>query len=290
MKKKLKLLLIILIVIISKQSNQALAQVTPEQSFFIGTTQSSNQEFFLTNLGNNDYKYVIYDYTLSQFSLYNLNHTPFILNIQIPFNVVDESTNTAYRLGYITRSLFDCDSSNIEYAIMLDSPRPTLHPNFAVYRTNGELIFSEDSVGTMFCVGCGSGSYEIHPIMMTPAGAKLYLFSNTSDASSIQIRIYNLCGNLPENITEINQNDFYVKVFPNPTSGLITFKVIAPNHSEKYELTIFNSAMQTIKTIKIIGEETQININNESLNTGMYFYTLQNKNKIFQTGKFVLSK
>src|SRR5437764_2110879 len=125
-----------------------------------------------------------------------------------------------YRLGYITYSLFDCDSTNIEYAVMLDHPDPTVHPNFAVYRTDGTLLFSKDTVGTVFCVGCGSGSYEMHPIMNTSDGAKLYLFNNANE-----FLVYGLCGTLPQIITEVGQSEpySYVKVFPNPTSGQITF-------------------------------------------------------------------
>ena len=179
------------------------AQITFEHSYAISVT-GQGEEFFLTNLGNNNYKYVIYDYTNSRFSLYNLNHTPYLINIQIPFSVVDTITNSYYRLGYISSTLFDCDSTNIEYAIMLNTPRPTMHPNFAVYRVDGTLLFSKDTVGTVFCIGCGSGSYEMHPIMSTPTGSKLFLF-NQNVSGVLQTLIYSLCGSLPENITELNQ-------------------------------------------------------------------------------------
>ena len=268
------------------------AQVTYEHTFITKTHVNLGfQEFFLTDLGNNNYKYVIYQYGYSgsgsSFSLYNMDYTPFMLNIHIPLS--SDSMNYSYRLGYITSTLFDCDSTNIEYAMMLDVPNTVAHPNFAVYRTDGTLLFSKDSVGTMFCVGCGSGSWEMHPIMNTPAGAKLLLFNYDNNGNQ-QTFIYGLCGTLPENITEINQSSSFVKVFPNPTSGKINFEITAPSHSEKYELTIFNAAFQVIKTTEIIGADTQLSLDSESLSSGTYFYSLQNKNKIFQTGKFILSK
>ena len=226
MKQKIKMLLLITIVIISAKFNTTISQVTLEHTYLTRAT-GQGQEFWLTNLGNNNYKYVIYDYDSSKFSLYNLNHTPFMLNIQIPFPVVDTATNTYYRLGYITTNLFDCDSTTIKYAMMLDYVRPTKHPNFAIYKTDGTLIFSKDTVATVFCVGCGSGSYEMHPIMNTSAGAKLYLFNNNINGYT-QTFVYDLCGSLPENIEEIDQSNFLVSVYPNPTSHNINFEITAP--------------------------------------------------------------
>lgn len=278
---------LLLIIVFSSFSIRGFAQVNYENTYIIRNTPIG-QEFFLTNLGNNNYKYVVYDYDSARFSLYNLNHTPFMLNIQTPV-MSDTSISAYYRLGYITLSLFDCDSTNIEYAMMLDHPSPAMHPNFGVYRTDGTLIFSKDTVGTVFCVGCGSGSYELHPIMNTPAGAKIYLF-NYNVSGYVQYLIYGLCGTLPESITEISQSDSYVKVFPNPSSKQITFHISAPSHFEKYELTIFNSSFQVIKTIEIFDGTMELNLDNSPLSSGAYFYSLQNKSKVFQTGKFILSK
>jgi len=262
------------------------AQVNYESTYLL----TPSQEWFLTDLGNSDYKYVIYAYDSSRFSLYNLDHSPFILDIQIPFAVVDTPTNTYYRLGYITRSLFDCDSTTIEYAIMLDIPKATLHPNFAIYRTDGTLIFSKDTVGTMFCVGCGSGSWEVHPIMNTSAGAKLYLFNYDSVGYYQRTFVYGLCGTLPEMVTELGQSSFYVKVYPNPSSSMIHFELTLPSSYEEYELIVFNAHFQTIKTSAVRGIKTRIDLDNESLSSGTYFYSLQNKHKVFQTGKFIISK
>jgi len=278
-------LLITLSLMFSFKTN---AQVTFENSYLTSTLGQLGEEFFLTNLGNDNYKYVIYNYRYNYFSMYDLNHTPFMLNI--PTNVVNDSANFIYyRLGYITTTLFDCDSTNIEYAMMTDLPNPNAHPCFAVYRTDGTLLFSKDTVGTFFCVGCGSGSWEMHPIMNTPSGAKLLLFNNPTSTLQ-QALIYSVCGTLPETITEINQSDAYVRVFPNPSSNQITLQIIPPSHIEKFELTIFNSAFQVIKTIEITGGETSLTLDNASLSSGTYLFSLQNKNKIFQTGKFVLSK
>ena len=250
------------------------AQVNYENTYL--TTNPGQESLFLTNLGNDNYKYVVFDYYNDKFSLYNIDHTPFMLNISFPI-----STDSAvYRIGYITNALFDCDSTNIEYALMTTFPDDTR--KFLVYRTDGTLIFSKDSVTVPYCYGCNVGTVEIKGIVNTPAGAKLSLFKYINGYQ--QSFIYGLCGILPSNITEINHSTSYVKVFPNPVSHQVTFEIIPPSNLEKYELTIFNSTFQIIK-IAVINGEAQMNLNTETLSSGEYFYSLQNKNKIFQTGK-----
>jgi hypothetical protein len=270
-------------------SSPVFGQITYEHSYFNLFSQNGiGQEFFLTNLGNNDYKYVIYDYDSAFFSMYNLDHTPFMLHIQIPV-VSNQLTNTYYRLGYISTTLFDCDSTNIEYAMMLNTPRLSEHPNFAVYRTDGTVLFSKDSVGTLFCVGCGSGSYELHRIMSTSMGTKLYLFQNHG-TDSLEYLIYDLCGLLPDNVSEHIRTDAFVDVFPNPSTGEVTFQIVSPSSFQQYDLTIFNSAFQSIDKTKIDELQSKVVIDGKNLPSGVYFYSLQNKDKVYQSGKFMLSK
>ena len=269
------------------------AQVSYEHTFITSTFQSLGfQEIFLTDLGNDNYKYVIYGYGFSgssSLSLYNLDYTPYMLNIQIPLSS-DSINNVFYRIGYVTSTLFDCDSTNIEYAMMLSVPNPAASPNFCVFRTDGTVIFSKDTVGTIYCTGCGAGSWNMYPIMNTPAGTKLYLFNYDYSAATLHTLIYGLCGSLPESIIEINQSDSYVKVFPNPSAGQINFQITVPCHSEKHELKIFNSAFQVMKTIEVFESTTQLNLENSFLSSGTYFYLLTSKRKVIQTGKFTISK
>jgi hypothetical protein len=103
------------------------------------------------------------------------------------------------------------------------------------------------------------------------------------------VYVYGLCGILPENITEINQSSSYVRVFPIPSSRQISFEILPPSNLETYELTILNSAFQAIQTNRV-DREAKINLDTESMTSGTYFYSLQNKNKIFQTGKFIITK
>jgi hypothetical protein len=262
-------------------------QFTLEHTYHRSLVQPIGQEFFLTNLGNENYKYVMYDYDSTKFHLYNLDHTPFMLNISTQV-LNDPASGTYYHLGYITTELFDCDSTNIEFAMMLNTPRPAAHPNFGVYRTDGTVLFSKDTVGTIFSVGMGSGSYEMHPIMKTPEGSKLLLFNETGPIDNIFV--YSLCGTLPTQIKTHDIQNNFVKVFPNPGFNEVGFEISNPNHSEKVELVIFNSVLVKIKTIQIRDANSIVYLNDDSIVAGTYFFTLQSRNNVYQTGKFIIAK
>jgi hypothetical protein len=258
------------------------AQITLENTYSSLTGQANN--IFITNIGSNNYKYVVWDMFGGTFSLYNLDHTPYLLNTPL---AVSDSAHY-YQLGYITSTLFDCDSTNIEYALIGNSPDPS--KQFLVYRTDGTLIFSRDSATTAFCLGCLGGSQEILGIINTPFGAKLNLITFVN--GHYDFSVYSLCGSLPEtqSVLDLNPNSSYVKVFPNPSSNNIQFQIVSPTNYDEYSLVIFNSQYQIIKSLDIQGTINNVKLNCESFVPGTFLYTLQNKNKIFQSGKFIISK
>ena len=278
MKKNLTILLMV-ILLSSCGSINLNAQINFENTYTVPNTGPGM--IFLTNIGNNNYKYVIVDYDTEKFNLYNLDHTPFMLNIMFP---ISTDSGSVYKVGYITSTLFDCDSSNIEYALMTQSPNNS--KKFSIYRTDGTLLFSKDSVTIPYCYGCNVGSVETHGIVNTSVGAKLVLFNLNK-----QVFIYGLCDKLPENIIEIIQENNYINIYPNPAYHYINFQVTLPSNFEEYVLTIFNSSFQAIKTImNINSSKTQIKIETEEYCSGTYYYSLQNNKKIFDSGKFIITK
>lgn len=254
------------------------AQITLEHTY-----DYYRKFFFVTDIGNNEYKYVIQD-SLG-FSLYNLDHSLY-LNVVSPIPL--NQSPSYYEIAYITKSLFDCDSTNIEYVITA----PTHMGNFYVFRTDGTLLFERDSVKGPYCFGCATGSIWQQPIFNTSNGAKLLLFSNLPDSQggyADSISVYSLCGTAPTFIRDVSSNESFVKLFPNPTYGMLNFEIMPPNNQEKFKLAIYDSELQLIEEADINGKRFQFDLNKRSLSSGMYFYDLRTENKIFQTGKFIIS-
>jgi len=250
------------------------AQITLDHSYYI-----FHKQFYVTDIGNNDYKYVTID--SSGFSLYNLNHSLFI-SVITPQPLFQPSVG--YQVAYITKSLFDCDSANIEYVLGTGSGTG----NFYIYRTDGTLLFERDSVSGPYCFGCQLGSTLIQPITNTPEGAKLLLMSNSPGRPQDSIHVYSLCGTLSV-VNEISLDDNYVQIFPNPTNGIINFNINLPNNYEKFKLTIYNSSFQIIEET-IADSKYQFDTRTRALSSGTYLFDLRTENKVYHTGKFILSK
>lgn len=98
------------------------------------------------------------------------------------------------------------------------------------------------------------------------------------DNISFSTDIIPLSTNNIENITAIT-------VYPNPAKEVLNFK-IDQSLSENYKLHIFNAIGQQVKMINLNKASLKINPN---LNSGLYFYYLQNnKKQTLTTGKFVI--
>jgi len=72
-------------------------------------------DFYTVQISENETKYFQADTSTNTFDLYNMDFSPFLTDIEVPepFNITSAAPMQAL---YISRTLFDCDSTNIEYA------------------------------------------------------------------------------------------------------------------------------------------------------------------------------
>lgn len=240
--------------------------------------------FYPVDIDNNETKYFFMDTVNNQFTLYNMNFTPFMSNIQIP-----GSYNVNYSVMYLSRRLFDCDSSNIEYMYSAPFvPSSTLK----ILRTNGNVLFSKDSTIALYSIGALGGSNDMRPIRKTSAGTKMFLGkyvpSNTNN--NIQNQVYSLCGALPQGYAEIfNPLVSAAKVYPNPTTNEVVFEINIPSNVSKYDLTLYDLNGKTIIKVQDL-KSNRHSLDISAFNSGVYFYSLTSDNKPFATGKIVSTK
>lgn len=243
-------------------------------------TAYSGDRFYVTDIGGNDYKYIFLNEKKNSFSIRNMDMSPYVLDINIP---VFDSIKNNFVVMYVTKSLFDCDSSNIEYVYQHKNDN---NQAFRIFRTDGTLIFQKDSAFGPYCFGCYGGSNIWRPIINTSAGTKLFLHHSNSP----KMNIYALCGTLPLGINDITQPYQFVKIFPNPTSEYLYFEFTLPDNFDQYYLIIFNSnGQELVRKNKIMaGNGFSIEVKNYA--GGTYYYSLASKSKVLQTGKFIISK
>jgi hypothetical protein len=243
-------------------------------------------QFKTVQISPSETKYFFADTTANTFSLYNMDFTPFLLNIAVP-QPFALTSGSNFQALYITKALFDCDTTNIEYAYT--SPGDNNQP-FRIVRTDGTILFQLDSANGPYCAGnCLGYSDFIRPIVNTSDGAKLFL--QKYNLGYEQIFIYSLCGTLPNDVFDFTLiSHSYVKVFPNPSSATLTFQINPPDNMNEYELVIVDNNAREMKREKINSRNLDYVMNVSDMSSGTYFYSLYAKNKSYQSGKFILTK
>lgn len=274
-----KILAIITILLAFKCS----AQITYEHSY-PGPNSASESRLVIINMGGSDgVKYFYVDYQANTLELFNLDHSHYI-TINVPIQLINSSEN---RIGYITRSLFDCDSSMFEYAVLPSNWRNA----FAIYRQDGTLIFKRDSTIAPYCVGCYDLSYDVVPIYNTPAGAKLILAKADGGGLTNMVDVYSLCGMLPSNIGIIDPGvTSNIKIFPNPSENVINFEIAAPNNFENFALVVFDLNGLEIRREIVNSQIANYKMDVSRMVNGLYTFSLLSGNKILDSGKFIISR
>ncbi len=254
--------------------------VVQTQGYYVG------YNFKTVQISSSETKYFLADTITNTFNLYNMDWTPFLTNVSvpIPFNY---NSIFSYQCLYITRTLFDCDSSNIEYLYTAPTNGP-LDRKLYVMRTDGTQLLVLDSSFCEYCFGgCLGGSDWVKPIVNTSAGAKLF----TIKVQSSDVYIYSLCGSVPTDIIDFANNDnSFVKLFPNPASSSLTFEINPPDNAKEYELVIFDNQSRVLSREKIKVGDYKCTMDLKDFSSGNYFYSLCTKDKSYQSGKFILTK
>ncbi|MDZ4845095.1 MAG: T9SS type A sorting domain-containing protein [Chitinophagales bacterium] len=255
------------------------AQITLEH---LVDSTTMNGGFYCTDIGGNDYKYVLLNAQANSFSLYNMDMTPYMADIVIP---VTDSIMQGFTVIYVTKALFDCDSTNIEYVF---TNAINQSEKFRVLRTDGTVLLEVDSATGPYCFGCWGGAYYIKPIINTSAGAKLFL--QKYPPSNSQIFIYALCGELPISVYDFSENKTFVNLFPNPADMKIHLEINPPNNFEEFQVRILDGNGKELenKNIDILANKYSLDV--RGLTSGTYFYSLVSNTKVYQSGKFIVTK
>ena len=153
------------------------------------------------------------------------------------------------------------------------------------------MLFQKDSANGPYNFGGWGGSIVELPIRNTSDGTKLWLQKWNSITNTPKMYIYSLCGTLPINYYDFSDQDKqFVKIYPNPASQQLNFNIVFPNNQEEFQLVIFDSNSKEKKRENISMLHGNYSLDVKNLSSGIYFYSLVSKNKVYQSGKFILTK
>lgn len=268
---------IVLALLLALETLQVSAQIVYESSF-ISTANMSHEDFGITCLDSFTCVYHYINYEDEMIVLYNLDHSIFQI-IDIPVYYVSNPAN--YRITYISKSLFDCDPTNIEYLLNFNNYSNTNPVSYVkVFRTDGSCIFNANDANIAISFG---GASILNPgIFKTPEGTKMILKKN-----QISWDTYSLCGNLPLFIE--NSNDILLSkaAFPNPTTNQITLPYELPKEVNKGFIKVYNLNGQLISSFEVDKNFTNLIFNATDLANGQYYYEVSSIQGVHTSQKFM---
>lgn len=284
MKKKLVILFIML-----SACKISFSQVTLDYTYPASSTGNS-VNFALIEIYPGEYKYAFYDMGASNLSLYNLNHTLFqSITIPATFN-----GNDWFQVMYVTRSLFDCDTSNIEYLLnygFIGAPGGTT-PYVKIVRDNGTVLFTETNASALTQ---GWANLSMGPVYSTPNGAKMDLYNANWD-----LKIYSLCGQLPPSylsgpgnttgLSSGNAENFINRVYPNPSKNKITIDYSFPDDVRQAELFLYDANGKETRRLKIGPAFKSVQLDTDGMNAGVYNYVINADGRLFKGSQLVIVK
>jgi hypothetical protein len=278
----MKKTLLVIICLLSFWTKKVDAQITLD--FEIDTIAFGTNEFYCIDISNSESKYIYLNERENKFSLYNLDMSVFIENIKLP---IGDSLKNGFVVMYVTRSLFDCDSTNIEFAY--SSPFNSDRKPFRVLRTDGNILLEVDSARGPYHFGGGTGgSIIISPIKNTSEGTKLFL--DILNPSNKGIKVYSLCGELPLKYNEIVNSKEYVKVYPNPSNTIVNVELVSNAVQDDLEFIIYSYTGAIIEKLIIEKGSKKKVMNVANYNNGAYVYALLVNNQLLQNGKLIINR
>ena len=281
----MRFLAIATLILLTTQIN---AQISLDQAY--ENVDGDIYNFGIIAIDSNEYKYLNINIYSGFFELYNLDHSLYEV-VDLP----DQGSEISYTIYYITRTLFDCDDSNIEYLVSYGCPGPGCGISYTtVLRTDGTEIFHADSL--MAASGSAGGVRQFNfPIYSTPLGTKMKLINiNNSEPS---VSIFSICGDLPGanqflGIGSTGLDDFnspnLLNAYPVPSDDQITIPYNIGAGLNHGQIEILDNQGRVIEQYRVGRVFDSLTIDVSSYSSGTYFYRIRTENGIDASKQFIV--
>jgi hypothetical protein len=202
----------------------------------------------------------------THFTLYNLDGSYF-KTINFP-QKPNNSATVSYPF-FISTSLFDNDSTTIEFMLMYYWDTLGVYNGRScvkVLREDGTVLLNEQNASMPNVLLPDFNGIPI--IFQTSNGVKLQLlYYTTTTGLTYQVKVFNLPGNILTSInTSENEEVKNIKMFPNPNSGI--FHLQKNGNLENSQVEIYSTNGEKIWTSNY--SDDQINLSTRNLPNGLY--------------------
>jgi hypothetical protein len=220
--------------------------------------------------------------TASALELYNLDLTLFE-TLEFP-----EADTNSYNRLLITRALFDCDTTNIEYLSAGQAGQDTYS---RIYRNDGTIVFDFGELMPMVNIS----AEENESWVVSDSEGSYMIFSES--ISSNERSLFRLCGQLPQALPResngtvlsgfgIIENTNNLTAYPNPASERIKFEYDLQGHG-KAHLHVFDTSGRIVKELMLGRAFDFIYLDISDLEHGTYIARIVTDNGFELSEKFV---
>lgn len=210
--------------------------------------------------------------------LYNLDLT-LIASIDIP---IEYDGFAQYHVFHVSRTLFDCDPSNIEYMVSYQSPDMSL-AYVKVIREDGAILFDlpehtfHDNTTVMGPPGWG-------PSMAQDENGVVFVFTNVNNVPTEDspVTLYRSCGSIPcpcygvssegqgTGLTEFDEHRSSYNLYPNPGNNQFKLEYDLPEGYQRGELQLVDLSGRVVLQKPVGPSMSYIIVNTEGIAGGRY--------------------
>ena len=226
----------------------------------------------------------------SQFEIYNLDFT---LYTTFSYPLGYESFNSFNHPVLLTRSLFDCDSTQLEF--MMIGTNDNGVNQIKIFHEDGTEFFSLDNYQLVLY---GIGNLNDRNLVSTSDGT--YISFSVGIGSTTK-RIYKFCGQLPQTLPRNAEGEIITglvgfesgtsgfKISPNPSRDQIKLEYDLEENKEG-TVTLFSQTGQIVKEVRLGPAFDFIYLNISDLEQGTYIARILSADGFQLSEKFVKVK
>jgi len=248
--------------------------------------QKPMSDLINVRLSNTETKYVESNFntiaSTNQFSLYNPDGS-FFKTIQMPLK--PDPSARIYELNYLSKSLFDKDSSTIEYLVcyqwdsISSGTYSGTYYRVEVIREDGTILLNE--MNAIPFILWKSSVYN------SESGPKLFLNYTYANGYFYQTKVFNLPGEIPSGIqSNPQERNITFSIYPNPNNGSFIIDLHSTNEN-KHIIDLYSTNGKLIETYQ--SSSNLMHINNLRLPDGLYLLNSRS-NSLNSTTKMIIQK